>query len=339
MSVRKRPTALVDMAKLMSFRGAEPLVLTQISGPGRPRRIRLLPLEEAVFGRDDDCQVILDEDPVSRRHARILFADLKPQVLDLGSTNGTFLNGKQVHRALLKNGDRIQIGGSVFQVALGKDGAGHAPLSDAGIKQVQTLIQKSKGDSAGPSGQSSAISGDLFEIRLPSLLQVLESDRATGTLVIRHAGREGNLHIHQGMIRHATLGRARGVKALYRLMVLEEGSFEFFIPGRSPEYDTVEGDLQKHLLEAMRQKDEFGAYRKQLPQGQATLVFNASMSINLARVPGVVYEVLAAIRNYGTVDRILEFCQVPDFEICRVLLALLKHKVVTVEPAAKEAAW
>ncbi len=326
------------MAKLMSFQGAEPLVLTQISGPGRPRTIRLLPLEEAVFGRDDDCKVILDEDPVSRKHARILFADLKPQILDLGSTNGTFVNGKQVHRAFLKNGDRIQIGGSAFQVSTGKESADPAPLSDAGVKRLQSLIQKGKADQGAVDGQTSAISGDLSEIRLPSLLQVLESDRATGTLVIRHAGREGKLHIHRGTIRHATLARARGVKALYRLMVFEEGRFDFYIPGRSPEYDTVEGDLQKHLLEAMRQKDELGVYRKQLAQGEVALSFNPDVNINPARVPGMVYEVMAAIRNYRTVDQILEFCQVPDFEICRVLLVLMKHNVVIVEPAARKAA-
>jgi len=97
----------------------------------------------------------------------------------------------------------------------------------------------------------------------------------------------------------------------------------------------VEGDLRKHLLEAMRQKDEFGVYHKQLPQGEVGLVLNAGMSINPGRVPAVVYEVMAAILYYKTVDRILEFCQLPDFEICRVLLALLKHKLVTVEPAAK----
>jgi hypothetical protein len=112
---------------------------------------------------------------------------------------------------------------------------------------------------------------------------VLESDRATGTLVVRQAGQEGKLHIHHGAVRHATLGRARGVKALYRLMVLEEGRFEFFIPGRSPEYETVEGDLQKHLLEAMRQKDEFTVYRKRLPRGDVALVLSTDMNINPGR--------------------------------------------------------
>jgi hypothetical protein len=88
----------------------------------------------------------------------------------------------------------------------------------------------------------------------------------------------------------------------------------------------------------MRQKDELGVYRKQLPPGGVTLSFNPAININPARVPGMVYEVMAAIRNYRTVDQILEFCQVPDFEICRVLLVLMKHNVVNVEPDAREAA-
>jgi pSer/pThr/pTyr-binding forkhead associated (FHA) protein len=336
MTLPKRPTELVDMAKLMSFSGADPLTLYQLSGPGRPRRVRLSPLGEMVLGRDDDCEVVLDEEPVSRRHAKIQFLDRKPELHDLGSTNGTFLNGKRVHRAFLKDGDQIQVGGSVFQVSATKEAASpsSAAASAEDYKRAQTLMQKGK---AAPSpGQSSAISGSLSEIRLPSLLQVIESDQATGTLVIRQGGREGTLHVHRGMIRHATLGRARGVKALYRLMVFDEGTFELFVPGRSPEYDTVEGELQKHLLEAMRQKDELAVYRSELPPGDTPLAFNGEMSINPARVPVVVYEVMAAVGQYGTLERILEHCQLPDFEICRVLLVLLKHKLLLVDAEPPE---
>jgi pSer/pThr/pTyr-binding forkhead associated (FHA) protein len=338
MALSKRPTQLVDMAKLMSFPGANPLLLSQISGPGRDRRFRVPPLGEAVIGRDDDCHVVLDEDPVSRRHAKVLFFDQRPELLDLGSSNGTFLNGKQVHRAFLKDGDRIQVGGCIFLVGIGKEEPDLPSLPDAGVKRFQSLIQRNK-EEPGP-GQSSAISGSLAEIRLASLLQVIESDRLTGTLVVRHGGREGKLHIHQGMIRHATLGRAQGVKALYRLMAFDEGHFELFIPGRSPEYHTVEGELQKHLLEAMRQKDELAIYRKQLPHGRARLRFNPDVSVSPARVPVAVYEVLTAVGRHGTVDDVVEFCPLPDFEICRILLVLLKHRLLLVEgepapPAAK----
>jgi pSer/pThr/pTyr-binding forkhead associated (FHA) protein len=325
MTGRKRPTELVDMAKLMSVHGTDPVVLYQISGPGRPRRFRLPPLAETLLGRDEECLVVLDDSSVSGRHAKIAFQGRMPEIVDLSSSGGTVVNGRPIERALLRDGDQIQIGGSLFQVAMGRDGAEPAP--DPGVQRAQNLIQTT-------TAQSTAIAGTLGEIRLPSLLQVLDADGVTGTLVVRQGETEGKLHIDRGSIRDATLGRARGVKALYRMMVLEEGRFELFIPGRSPEYETVEGDLQRHLLEAMRQKDEYAVYRKRLPDGGASLGFNEGMSLNPARVPPTVYEVLAAVGQHKTVHKILELCQLPDFEICRVLLVLLESKLLVVEPTS-----
>jgi pSer/pThr/pTyr-binding forkhead associated (FHA) protein len=325
MTGRKRPTELVDMAKLMSVHGTDPVVLYQISGPGRPRRFRLPPLAETLLGRDEECLVVLDDSSVSGRHAKIAFQGRMPEIVDLSSSGGTVVNGRPIERALLRDGDQIQIGGSLFQVAMGRDGAEPAP--DPGVQRAQNLIQTT-------TAQSTAIAGTLGEIRLPSLLQVLDADGVTGTLVVRQGETEGKLHIDRGSIRDATLGRARGVKALYRMMVLEEGRFELFIPGRSPEYETVEGDLQRHLLEAMRQKDEYAVYRKRLPDDGASLGFNEGMSLNPARVPPTVYEVLAAVGQHKTVHKILELCQLPDFEICRVLLVLLESKLLVVEPTS-----
>jgi len=325
MAGRKRPTELVDMTKLMSSHGADAVVLYQISGPGRPRRFRLPPLAETLLGRDEECLVVLDDSSVSGRHAKIAFPDRTPEIVDLSSSGGTVVNGKPIERALLRDGDQIQIGASLFQVAMGRNGVESAP--DPGIQRAQNLIQTT-------TAQSTAIAGTLGEIRLPSLLQVLDADSVTGTLVVRHGDMEGKLHLQGGAIRHATLGRAGGVKALYRMMVFEEGHFELFTPGRSPEYETVEGDLQRHLLEAMRQKDEFAVYRKRLPDDGASLRFNEGMSLNPARVPSTVYEVLAAVGQHKTLHKILELCQLPDFEICRVLLVLLEAKLLVVEPSA-----
>jgi pSer/pThr/pTyr-binding forkhead associated (FHA) protein len=320
------------MAKLMSSQGVEPLVLFQVAGPGRPRKVRVLPLEDVVLGRDDDCQIILDDDPVSREHAKVVYQDYEPELLDLGSTNGTFLNGKRVHRAHLKQGDRIQVGASVFEVLIGNENWDSGPDSEtpADKHRLQSLIGKMK--AASPTGQSSALSGRLSEINLTSLLQVIDSDQATGTLVILQGGQEGKLHIHRGEVRHATLGRAWGVKALYRLMSLQDGVFEFFIPGRSPEYHTIDGDLHRHILEAVRQKDEFAVYKKHLPLPEARLVFNPNMLISPSKVPPEAFEVMTAIRQHNTVEGIIEACRIPDVEACRILLVLLKHRIILVEP-------
>lgn len=317
------------MGKLMSGSGIDPLVLCQIEGPGPPRKIRVLPMEEVVLGRDDECEVTLDEGPVSRTHAKVVYQDYQPAILDLGSTNGTFLNGKKVQRAFLKHGDRIQVGANVFEVRLGTEhtAAASRAASSAQVKNLQSLLDKTKGRT-GAASQASALSGRISEIRLTSLLQIIASDNATGTLVVRHGGREGKLHVHRGAVRHATFGRARGVKALYRLMALDEGTFDFYIPGRNAEYDTVDGDLQKHLLEAMRQKDEVAMYRKYLPPESTRLVFTSEKALPLSRVPAAVFEVMAAVSRKHTVGDVIEFCSLSDFEVCRVLHALLKHGIV-----------
>lgn len=67
-----------------------------------------------VIGRDDDADVVLDDPGVSRRHSELRVTNDGPHLvatlLDLGSTNGTYVNGDQVDRHHLQDGDRITIG-------------------------------------------------------------------------------------------------------------------------------------------------------------------------------------------------------------------------------------
>ncbi|HSF18468.1 MAG TPA: DUF4388 domain-containing protein [Vicinamibacteria bacterium] len=330
----KRPTQLVDMAKVLSIAQVERLTLHQVSGPGGPRTIRVPPFGEVVLGRDDTSGLLLDEEAASRRHAKVHYFDYKPELLDLGSTNGTFLNGKRVHRAFLKNGDRIQVGTSIFEVSSARAGTGSARATVPAPRTSESVDHAATNGNGG-TNQTSALSGSLSEIRLTSLLQVIETDRGTGTLVIRQAAQEGKVHLLQGQVCHATLGRARGVKALYRLMALEDGRFEFFVPGRSPEYETVSGDLKEHLLEGMRQKDELAKHRGELPRNGTPLVFHPSKVLLPARVPPAAFEVMAAAAQYKSVDKIIEFCPLADFEICQTLVLLLKHGVLTIPEGEK----
>ncbi|HYR55979.1 MAG TPA: GGDEF domain-containing protein [Myxococcaceae bacterium] len=74
-------------------------------------RMHKLDKSEVVLGRSSECQFQVDDDGISRRHAKVCIApDGKFQVIDLGSTNGTYLNGTRVDTAVLKDGDKIQIG-------------------------------------------------------------------------------------------------------------------------------------------------------------------------------------------------------------------------------------
>ena len=101
-----------------------------------------------VIGRALDAQFSLSKDAkCSRLHCRIDFRPPLCEILDLNSTNGTFVNGEQVEKCRLVDKDSIQIGNSKFHVYLGapKDRPeAAAPPSEAAPKQVAEFTIESQ---------------------------------------------------------------------------------------------------------------------------------------------------------------------------------------------------
>lgn len=74
--------------------------------------------EPVVIGRGSDCQIRLDDDYSSTRHARLFQADGEWWVEDLGSTNGTYLDGQRVTRPVpAEIGGSIRIGRTTLNIA------------------------------------------------------------------------------------------------------------------------------------------------------------------------------------------------------------------------------
>ncbi len=67
--------------------------------------------ERTIIGRDPACDLVLRDDGISRRHARITRVDSENiEITDLGSTNGTFVGGEKVMSARLRDGDKVLLG-------------------------------------------------------------------------------------------------------------------------------------------------------------------------------------------------------------------------------------
>jgi pSer/pThr/pTyr-binding forkhead associated (FHA) protein len=71
---------------------------------------RLFPGTVKTVGRAPRADFILDAALVSRLHCRLEAADDRLEVIDLDSTNGTYVNDKRVERARLASGDRLRVG-------------------------------------------------------------------------------------------------------------------------------------------------------------------------------------------------------------------------------------
>jgi pSer/pThr/pTyr-binding forkhead associated (FHA) protein len=73
-------------------------------------RFRLPPGSIKTIGRSTGAEFILDAALVSRLHCQLVATDDSLQVKDLESTNGTFVNGKRITTAELKDGDTLAVG-------------------------------------------------------------------------------------------------------------------------------------------------------------------------------------------------------------------------------------
>ena len=87
-----------------------------ISGKYQGGLFPLSPDREIVIGRSSELDMVLVEDMVSRKHAKISTVAGQIIITDMGSTNGTFVNGEKVRKTRLKEGDRILIGTSILKV-------------------------------------------------------------------------------------------------------------------------------------------------------------------------------------------------------------------------------
>ena len=75
-----------------------------------PCLFRILPGSIKTVGRATGADFIVDAALVSRVHCRLTAGATELEVVDLESTNGTFVNGERAARATLKSGDRLGVG-------------------------------------------------------------------------------------------------------------------------------------------------------------------------------------------------------------------------------------
>ena len=107
-----RPTAISLPSERPKGAGQPCLVI--IAGPEMGRRIDLT-RDEVSIGRSEQCTVYVNSDLVSRRHATINCVLGHYIVVDLKSTNGTFVNDQRVERAELRDGDLLRAGKTVLK--------------------------------------------------------------------------------------------------------------------------------------------------------------------------------------------------------------------------------
>lgn len=210
--------------------------------------LRLEPGREVVIGRSAECELRLPSGEASRRHAIVGWRGANAVVRDLGSTNGTLVNGAKIDgERELEPGDRIEIGG--FAISYCRvDASFAAPEAVASDRTIVAFAPLAK-------PAASALKGDLAKIPLFAVLQMLEMGGQSGCLVVEGADGEFSLWMIRGRIVHAETPKAHGMEAALALAQIEAGRFEF-TPGSPAPEGSFEVSVTEVILEASRLLDE-----------------------------------------------------------------------------------
>ena len=305
--------------------GARAFALKFISGKYQGGEFPLKMDKQIVIGRSSELDMVLVEDMVSRKHAKITISSNKITIEDLGSTNGTFVNGEKIRQARLKEGDRILIGTSILKLI--EQGANTADLDDTAVRQ---RLEEAAANSARSSKSSSSMTGKIEEIPLPDLLQLFHTSKKNGVLVVTGT-HLGKIYLRQGRVYYAVIDDNHQLgpqKSFNRIIHWEQGDFELR-PADVQEFMVeLDSSTEALLMDALRLLDEFRRVGKDLPATTATLSLALPLTVPLKELGPKQLDVIQLVHNYGSLQGVLDHSDQDDVVTAEVVLDLLRRDYV-----------
>jgi pSer/pThr/pTyr-binding forkhead associated (FHA) protein len=303
-------------------------VLKFISGKYQGGEFPLELDREILIGRGSDLDMVLVEDMVSRRHARITTFGGELVIEDMGSTNGTFVNGEKITRSRLKEGDRILVGTSIIKLVASDEDTDPGEVADLPEHAYRPQAAQAAATATG------LISGKLDEVPLTDLLQLFSSSRKSGVLII-HSHREGRIYLREGRVFYGMLSDDPEVppeKAFYRLLQWRRGTFVLEPPDDTFELpmDEIEMSTESLMMEGMRQLDEIANLGDDVPDFHDGLVIARPLVPPLRSLTPELLDSLQLAVNYSTVENVLNRSLASDLDTMQDLVYLIRNGYLSV---------
>jgi pSer/pThr/pTyr-binding forkhead associated (FHA) protein len=298
-------------------------VLRFVAGKDQGREFPLPQDLHIVIGRVSDVDVLLLDEKVSRKHAKISTHGGKVMIEDLASRNGTFVNGARIRNTELKEGDQIIIGSSTIKL-----------LS---VKELQARLTPSAAPAGAQSPDAQAagsalISGSIREMPLPDLLQLFTNSRKSGVMSIHSDRGVGKVYLREGHVYDAeiegnTLVKAR--KAFYRMFAWTDGSFDLRPAGDHRVTEEITESTTSLILEGVRQLDEIRILEPKLPRKGARLHVAEPLPGNLRDLATEEIQLFQLILHHNTIETAVDNFPGTDFEAYTCLMDLLRRGFIT----------
>lgn len=214
-----------------------------------------------TMGREEGAEIHIQDAMISRRHAEIVSCEGGWAVRDLGSRNGTYVNGRRVSgEVTLVDQDRVQVGGQIYCYHVVPPGSDLGLLSSQAPRIADDATMAAGFTPGDVFASNATFSGAITEGGVLELLQFFANTRKTGRLDLLNAtgGLVGSIALVDGRVSRAVLGMARleGLDALVALLREACRRFAFHADAAMDAGPAIEGTAEGILMEAARRLDE-----------------------------------------------------------------------------------
>lgn len=330
-------------------------ILKFISGKYQGGEFALEMNQELIIGRSSDLEMVLIEDMVSRHHAKITTTDSDIYIEDLGSTNGTFVNGEKITKTKLKENDRILIGTSIIKLVYEDGDASNLsssgstlppPMANTSIpsmtdsRQIPSLTTSgarrvAQGGHTAHGTQSGVLSGIIDQLPLPDLLQLFGSSKKTGGLFITTpGGTEGCIYLREGRVYGAVINGDYSVpveKSFYRMMCWTSGNFLLDTTASHEFENPISETVESMLMESMRIIDETHAIGSDVPAFEAVFKIEFPIEAKLRDLTPEQLDVFQIILGEPSMEAVLNHSPLEDdVETTKAVVHLIRNQYIQV---------
>jgi hypothetical protein len=178
-----------------------------------------------------------------------------------------------------------------------------------------------------------SMSGSIEEIPLPDLLQLLSTSKKSGILTVRSDRGVGKICLRKGQVYYASIDdnfAVRPQKALYRLLIWTQGTFELDPPDERQVIEEISESTEALLMEGMRQLDEIRRVEADLPPPGSNLAVPTPLAGRLRDLKPEELDIFQLVLDHGTLGAVLDHFGGSDLDGFVHLIALLKREFVVV---------
>lgn len=196
--------------------------------------------------------------------------------------------------------------------------------------RVERLLDRRRAFEEARRGGDALLAGSGEHLAISDLLQILSLNRKDGVVHLRQGNDEGRIVLDNGGIVHAACGKAKGKKALYRMLGWSSALFRVIPREVEPEERSLSDPTANALMDGLVSFDEWNRWRVLLPEDDAALDLAPDAKTRLAdhQVTAAEFDVMARAKAGATVRAVLDESALSDAELAEAVCTLVARGVL-----------